>query len=126
MTINTHKKKIMIIKSKKDTFANFIYDIRNLEEVSSYKYLGNYIHHKLHWKLITLRKRLMEGGKLILVFNITEPIWSCRIKQSSYLKLLSSLFSCMVVKYGGATFLENLRGRLSKSLEEIWGLKWAL
>ena len=34
------RKKIMIIKSKKDTYANFIYDNRNLEEVTSYKYLG--------------------------------------------------------------------------------------
>ena len=36
MTINTDKTKIMIIKSKKDTYANFIYDNRNLEEVTSY------------------------------------------------------------------------------------------
>ena len=40
MTVNTNKKKIMIIKSKKDTSANFVYDNRNLEEVTSYKYLG--------------------------------------------------------------------------------------
>ena len=39
MTLNVDKKKIMIIKSKKDTYANFIYDNRNLEEVTSYKYL---------------------------------------------------------------------------------------
>ena len=39
----------MIIKSKKDTYANFVYDNSNLEEVSSYKYLGVDIHHKLNW-----------------------------------------------------------------------------
>ena len=49
MTINTDTTKIMIIKSKKDTYANFIYDNRNLEEVTSYKYLVIDIHHKLNW-----------------------------------------------------------------------------
>ena len=35
MNVNTNKKKIMIIKSKKDTYANFIYDNKNIEEVTS-------------------------------------------------------------------------------------------
>jgi hypothetical protein len=39
MTINTNKMKVMIIKSKKITYANFVYDNNNLEEVTSYKYL---------------------------------------------------------------------------------------
>ena len=49
MTVNTDKTKIMIIKSKKDTRANFVYDNSNLEEVSSYKYLGIDIHKTLNW-----------------------------------------------------------------------------
>ena len=48
MTINADKTKFMIIKSKKDTYANFVYDNSNLEEVSSHKYLGIDIHHKLN------------------------------------------------------------------------------
>ena len=48
MIVNTDKIKVMIIKSRKDTYANFVYDNSNLEEVSSYKYLGNDIHHKLN------------------------------------------------------------------------------
>ena len=48
MTVNIDKTKNMIIKSKKDTYANFIYDNINLEEVTSYKYLGIGIHHKLN------------------------------------------------------------------------------
>ena len=52
------------------THANLIYDNRNLEEVTSYKYLGIDIHHKLNWN-IALRKGLMEGGNLILVLKIT-------------------------------------------------------
>ena len=49
MTINIDKTKVMIIKSKNDTYANFVCDNSNLEEVSSYKYLGIDIHHKLNW-----------------------------------------------------------------------------
>ena len=49
MIVNTDKTKVMIIKSKKDTYANFMYDNSNLEEVSSYKYLGIDIPHKLNW-----------------------------------------------------------------------------
>ena len=47
MIVNTDKTKVMIIKSK-NTIANFLYDNSNLEEVSSYKYLGIDIHHKLN------------------------------------------------------------------------------
>ena len=47
MTVNTDKTKVMIIKSK-ETYANFMYDNNNLEEVYSDKYLGIYIHHKLN------------------------------------------------------------------------------
>lgn len=47
MIVNTDKTKVMIIKSKKDTYANFRYDNNNLEEVYSYKYRGIDIHHKL-------------------------------------------------------------------------------
>jgi len=48
MTVNIDKTKIMIIKFKKDTYTNFVYDNSNLEEVSYYKYLGIDIHHKLN------------------------------------------------------------------------------
>ena len=36
MTVNTNNTKIKIIKSKKDTYINFIYENRHLEEVTSY------------------------------------------------------------------------------------------
>ena len=32
VTVSTDKTKIMIIKSNKDTYANFVYDNRNLEK----------------------------------------------------------------------------------------------
>ena len=61
MTVNTDKTKIMIIKSK-DTYANFVYDNNNLEEVSSYIYLGIDIHHKLNWNY-SFEKRINGGWK---------------------------------------------------------------
>ena len=48
ITVNIDMAKIVIIKSKKDTYANLIYDNRNLEEVTSYKYLRIDSHHKLN------------------------------------------------------------------------------
>ena len=67
MTINTDKTKVMIIKSK-DTYTNFVYDNNNLEEVSSYKYLGIDIHHNLNWNY-SIEKRI-NGGVSIGI----EPI----------------------------------------------------
>ena len=40
MTVNTDKTKVIIFKHNKITYDNFIYDNNNLEEVTSYKYLG--------------------------------------------------------------------------------------
>jgi hypothetical protein len=48
MTINIDKTKVMIIKSKMITYANFMYDNNNLEEVTSFKYLRIDLHHKLN------------------------------------------------------------------------------
>ena len=48
MTVNNDKTRIMIIKYKKDTYENSIYDNKNLEQLSSYKYLRTDIHHKLN------------------------------------------------------------------------------
>jgi hypothetical protein len=48
MIVNTNKTKVMIIKSKNITYANFVYDNNNLEEVTSYKNLEVDLHHKLN------------------------------------------------------------------------------
>ena len=115
MIINIDKTKVMIIKSKKVSYVNFVYDDINFEEVSSYKYLGIDIHHKLNWNY-SIEKRINGGWKLILVLKtiVNQQTLSCGIKISSFLKLLSPPLSCTVVKCGVATFLENLGGRLSK------------
>ena len=59
----------MIIKSKNDTYANFMYDNSKLEEVSSYKYLGIDIHHKLNWNY-SIKKRINEGWNLVLKITV--------------------------------------------------------
>jgi len=58
----TDKTEVMIIKSNKGTYDNFIYDNRNLEEVTSYMYLGIDFHHKLNWNY-SIEKRINGGWK---------------------------------------------------------------
>ena len=59
MTINTNKLNVMIIKSQRITYVNFVYDNNNLEEVTSYKYLIINLHHKLNWNY-NIEKRINE------------------------------------------------------------------
>ena len=68
--VNIDKTKIMIIKSKKDTYENFIYGNRNIEEVTSSKYLRIDIHQKLNWNY-NIDKRINGGWKAYLGLNIT-------------------------------------------------------
>jgi hypothetical protein len=48
MTLNIHKNKVIIIKSNNITYDTFIYEKNNLGEVTSYEYIGIYIHHKFN------------------------------------------------------------------------------
>ena len=74
MTVNTNKTQVMIIKSKKDTYANLVYDNRNSEEVSSYKYLGIDIHHKLNWNY-RIEKRINGGWKAGIILGAKFSPW---------------------------------------------------
>jgi hypothetical protein len=65
MNVNTDKTKVMIIKSNKITYDTFVYDNNNLEEVTSYKYLGIDIHHKLNWNY-NIEKIIIGVGKFIM------------------------------------------------------------
>jgi hypothetical protein len=62
MTVNTNKTKVMIIKYNKITYDTFVYEKNNLEEVTSYKYLGIDIHHKLNCNY-RIEKRINGGWK---------------------------------------------------------------
>jgi hypothetical protein len=52
--------KVMIIKSNKITYDNFVYDNNILEEVPLYKYLGIDIHQKMNWNY-SIEKRINRG-----------------------------------------------------------------
>jgi len=62
MIVNTDKTKVMIFKSNNIPYDTFVYENNNLEEVTSYKYLGIDIHCKLNWNYST-EKRIIGGWK---------------------------------------------------------------
>ena len=65
---------VMIIKTKKDTYANFVYDNSNVEKMSSYKYLGIDIHHKLNWNY-RIEKRINGGWKAGIILGAKFSPW---------------------------------------------------
>ena len=62
MTVKTETTKVMIIKSNKIPYDTFVYDKNNLEVVTSYKYLGIDIPHKLNWNY-SIEKMIIRGCK---------------------------------------------------------------
>ena len=105
----------MIIKSKKDTYANFVYDNNNLEEVSSYKYLGIDIHHKINWNY-SIEKRINGGWKAY--FDLENNCKAANLVMWDKKKLLFETLVtpiCMGARFGVSASLEDLGGRLSKS-----------
>ena len=97
MIVNTNKTKIMTIKFKKDTYANFIYDNRNLEEVTSYKYLGIDIHHKLNWNY-SIDKMISGGWKNY--FGLENNCKSVNLVMWNKKKFLFETLGIHVILYG--------------------------
>jgi len=60
MIANIDKTKVMITKSNKITFDTIVYENNNLEEGTSYKYLGIDNHHNLKWNY-SIEKRIIGG-----------------------------------------------------------------
>jgi len=110
MTVNTNKTKVMIIKSNKGTYENFIYDNNNLEEVTSYKYLGINFHHKLNWNY-SIEKRINGGWKAY--FGLENSCKSTNLvmweKKNSSLKHSSPQLFYMAMKFEVVAFLESWR-----------------
>ena len=115
ITVNTDKTKITIIKSKKDTYAKFIDDNINLEEVTSYKYLGIDIHHKLNWNY-NIEKMINGGWEVYL--SLGNNCKSINLVMWDKKKFLFETFVIPVIlsRYGGEAFLENLEGILRKCI----------
>ena len=87
----------MIIKSKKDTYANFVYDNSNLEEVSFYNYLGIDIHHKLNWNY-NIKKRINGGWKAY--FGLENSCKEANLVMWDKNKLLFETLVTHIILYG--------------------------
>ena len=87
----------MIIKSKKDTYAKFIYDNRNIEEVTSYKYLRIDIHHKLNWNY-SIEKNINGGWKTY--FGLENNCKSTNLVMWDKIKFLFETLVIPVILYG--------------------------
>ena len=97
MSVNIDKTKVMFIKSKKDTYANFMYDNSNLEEVSSYTYLGIDIHHKLNYNY-NIQKRISGGWKAY--FGLENNCKTKNLVMWDNKKLLFQTLVTLVILYG--------------------------
>jgi hypothetical protein len=97
MTVNTDKTKVMIIKSNKIPYDTFIYDNNNLEEVTSYKYLGIDIHHKLNWNY-SIEKRIIGGWKAY--YGLENNCKSVDLWSWDKKKLLFETLVTPVILYG--------------------------
>ena len=97
MFVNTNKTKVMIIKSKKDTYTNFDYDNNNLAKVTSYKYLGIDIHHKLNWNY-SIEKRINGGWKYCFVLE--NNCKSTNLVMWDKKKFIFETFVTHVILYG--------------------------
>ena len=116
MTVNTNKTKVMIMKSKKDTYPNFVYDNSNLEEVSYYKYLGIDIHHKLNWNYI-IEKRINGGWKAY--FGLENSCKVVNLVMWDKNKLLFKTLVTPIILYGCEVCGCNISRESSRKIEQI-------
>jgi hypothetical protein len=102
MSVNTDKTKVMIIKSNKIPYDTFVYD-KKLEEVTSYKYVGIDIHHKLNCNY-SIEKRIIGEWKAYygLENNCkSADLWSWYKKKLLFETLVTPviLYECEVWGY---------------------------
>jgi hypothetical protein len=97
ITVNTDKTKVMIIKSNKITYATFVYDNNNMEEVTLYKYLGIDIHHKLNWNY-RIQKNIIRGWKYY--YGLENNCKSTNLWSWDKKKLLFETLVTPVILYG--------------------------
>ena len=116
MIVNTDKKKIMIIKYKKYTYANFIYDNRNIEEVTSYKYLGIDIHHKLNWNY-NIEKMINGGWKAY--FGLENNCKSTNLVMWDKKKFIFETLVIHVILYGCEIWGCNISRESWRKIEQI-------
>ena len=106
----------MIIKSTKDTYTNFVYDNSNLEEVSSYKYLGIDIHHKLN-RDYSIEKRINGGWKAY--FGLENSCKATNLMMWDKKKLLFETLVTPVILYGCEVWGCNISRESWSKIEKI-------
>ena len=116
MTVNTNKTKVMIIKFKKDTYTNFVYDNSNLEELSSYKYLGIDIHHKLNWNY-SIEKMINVGWKAY--FGLENNCKAANLVMWDKKKLLFETLVTLVILYGCEVWGCSISRESWRKIEQI-------
>ena len=116
MTINTDKTKVMIVKSNKITYDTFVYDNNNLEEVSSYKYLGMDIHHKLKSNY-SIEKRIIGGWKAY--YGLENNCKSTDLWIWDKKKLLFETLVTLVILYGCKVWGCNISRESWRNIEKI-------
>jgi hypothetical protein len=97
MIVNTNKTKVMIIKSNKIPYDTFVYENNNLEEVTSYKYLGIDIHHKINWNY-SIEKIIIGGWKAY--YGLENNCKSVGLWSWDNKKLLFETIVTHVILYG--------------------------
>jgi hypothetical protein len=116
MTINIDKTKVMIIKSNKTTYDSFVYDNNNLEEVTSYKYLGINIHHKFNWNY-SIEKRINGGWKAY--YGLENNCKSTDLWIWDKKNLLFETLVTLVILYGCEVWGCNISRESWRNIEQI-------
>ena len=106
----------MLIISKQDTYANLIYDNRNLEEVTSYKYLGIDIHYKLNWNY-SIEKRI--NGVWKAYFGLENNYKLANLVMWDKNKFLFETLVILVILYGCEVWGCNISKQYWRKIEQI-------
>jgi len=106
----------MIIKSNKITYDTFVYENNILEKVSSYKYLGIYIHHKINWN-DDIEKMINGGWESCYGFENNCKLVELWLWDKKIL-LLETLFT-LVILYGCEFWGCNVSRELWRKIEKI-------
>ena len=114
MIVNTRK--TMIIKSNKGIYANFIYDYRNLDEVTSYKYLRIDIHYKLNWNYSIAK---MINGEWKFYFGLENNCKSTNLVMWDKKKFLFETLVIPVIFYGCEVWGCNISRESWRNIEQI-------
>ena len=92
------------------------YDNNNLEEVSSYKYLGIDIHHKLNWNY-SIEKRINEGWKAY--FRLKNNCKEENLVMWDEKKILFETLVTHVILYGCEVWGCIISRESSRNIEQI-------